>query len=274
MFVLLVVDESGLIHATLARIERKVDATLRTSSGLALRSFDAFMNMTQTSAGPNKPKQDKIRKDYYDLCGITEDPNDQSKSLECCVLTGRTGGGRKKALKLAHLVPASASEDILNTIKLPNDEHGVWSLRNVLLLSWNIEHYYDRKKLSFVPHPLQQNMYMMKIWDQDIGKELIYDEAVDEIESGDSTIGYYENRCLNLTMNNGTILEPFKRCLSYQMFVCFASTNLSADMAPDDFASHSDGSWVTTREDLLVLRKSVEKVIDEETLGEQADGMD
>jgi len=140
-----------------------------------------------------------------------------------------------------------------------------------LLLSWNIEHYYDRKKLSFIPHPFHNNTYVLKIWDKEVGNELIYNGAEDENEAGDSTIGYYENRCLKLKLDNGVTLEPFKRCLSYQMFVSFASTNLSNDHVPDDFATHIDGNWSAKREDLLVLRKSLEKVTIEEALKERAE---
>jgi hypothetical protein len=90
------------------RIERKVDVSLRTSFGLALTAFDAYGNMTQTSAGNNKQRQEEIRRNYYDYCGITKDPNDKEKSPAICVLTGRSGDGNKNTLKLAHLVPASA----------------------------------------------------------------------------------------------------------------------------------------------------------------------
>jgi hypothetical protein len=243
------------------------------SASLALRAFDAFSNMTETSAGKNKPKQEEIRKRYYDSCGLSNDPNKEGATLNFCVLTGRNGEGRKNTLKLAHLVPASANVDVLNTLKLSNDKNGVWSLRNVLLLSWNIEFYYDRKKLSFVPHPLLENTYILKLWDKDVRNELIYEDAVDRVEEGDSKIGYYEGRCLQLTMPNGVILIPFKRCLSYQMFVSFASTNLLTDRAPTDFGSDND-DWLSKRTDLLMARKSLEKVIDteaEESLEEQCE---
>lgn len=124
------------LASALSRIEgkiditqRKIDITQRTTFEFALRSFDAYGNMTQTSGGNKKPLQEKIRKDYFEFCGIcnTNDPHDESKTLACCVLTGRTGEGRQKTLKLAHLVPASTSRDILRTIRLSNDENGVWS---------------------------------------------------------------------------------------------------------------------------------------------------
>jgi hypothetical protein len=250
--------------AALARIERKVDANSRLTAGSSLRTFDAYSNMTQTSAGQNKPNQEAIRNKYFDFCGITKDANDLAKTRACCVLTGRNGEGRK-VLKLAHLVPASSSSNILNTLRLPNDENGVWSLRNVLLLCEKIEHYFDRKKLSFVPSPLYNNVYILKIWDEEIRNELLYDGATDIDDPGDSTIGYYENRCLNLTMPNGNVLSPFKRCLSYQVFMSFASSKLKKCDVPADFASDIGKDWNNLRNDLLITRSSLETAIAEET---------
>jgi hypothetical protein len=251
------------VLSTLMRIERKVDVSLRTSFGLALTAFDAYVNMTQTSAGNNKPRQEEIRRNYYDHCGITKDPNDKGKSPAICVLTGRTGDGNKKTLKLAHLVPASAPASILETLKLSNDENGIWSLRNVLLLCWNIEYYFDRKKLSFVSNPLYENTYTLKLWDDAVGDELIYPGAED-IEVGDRFIKFYVGRPLNLLMPNGVTLVPFKRCLSYQMFVSFAATKLPTADAPQDFVSDIDG-WLAKRDDLMVSRRSLEMTVAKET---------
>lgn len=255
------------ILSSLKRIEGKVDASTeslnaltRTSTDATLRGFDAYDNMTQTSAGANKSRQEEIRKLYFDHCGITKDPNNETKALACCVLTGRTGGGNKGTLKLAHLVPASAAAHILETLKLSNDEYGIWSLRNVLLLCSKIEYYFDRKKLSFEPHPLLENTYTLKLWDKAVARELIYEGAEDEAVEGDSTIGFYVGRPLNLAMPSGAVLTPFKRCLAYQMFVSFASTSLRTDDAPADFASDIEG-WFDKRRDLLLLRKSLEKAV-------------
>jgi hypothetical protein len=100
---------------TLARIEMKVDVALRTSASIAIRHFDAYFNMAPTNAGANDPRQEKIRRDYFDYCGIasgiTDKPGSSSSGSEIvnepnparCVLTGRSG-----ELQLTHLVPASA----------------------------------------------------------------------------------------------------------------------------------------------------------------------
>lgn len=248
---------------------------MRNTAINSLRSFDAYWNMTETSNGANKSQHENFRLQYFEYCGITKNPYNTTKSLARCVLTGRSGEGRKETLKLAHLIPVSTSEEIRSTLNISNDQNGIWSFRNCLLLCWNIEYYYDRKKLSFVPHPLQNNTYMLKIWDATIRNEPIYEGAVDENESGDSTIGYYENCCLKLQMENGIKLVPFKRCLSNQMFVCFASTKLSNQFVPPGFSSDTDRQKCSfKRDDLLVLRKGLQKVIMEESLEEHGELID
>eukprot|EP01035_Chromulina_nebulosa_P037409 gene37409-50487_t len=249
---------------SLPRIEGKVEVSLRTSASIAIRNYNAYLNMTQTSAGLNKSRQESIRKDYYDFCGVTDKPGGSSSSSKDnqarCVLTGRSG-----KLKLAHLVPASANEDIRICLKLNNDEAGIWSLKNVLLLSFDIERAFDRTRLSFEPHPLQQNTYILKIWDPSVRDELIWQDANVERVAGDNTIGFYEGHSLQLNMPNGATLTPFKRCLSYQHFMCYlASKERSLQDPPPEFGSDIGGVWTTKRNDLLVLKRSLEKAIDEE----------
>lgn len=108
----------------MSRMEGKLDATMRVAAEFSLKAFDAYCNMTQTSAGQNQEKQKALRSLYFDFCNITEVPNAAEKSLACCVLTGRSGDGRKDTLKLAHLVPASTSQEILDVLNLSNDENG------------------------------------------------------------------------------------------------------------------------------------------------------
>eukprot|EP01036_Dinobryon_divergens_P041596 gene41596-55150_t len=125
-------------------------------------------------------------------CGITDKPcsssSISSKAKPArCVLTGRSG-----ALKLAHLVPASANEDILRCLKLRNDEAGIWSVRNALLLALDFARAFHRTRLSFEPHPLQQNTYKLKIWDPSVRDELVWQGATVEKVTGDNTIGFYE----------------------------------------------------------------------------------
>ena len=239
------------------RIEQKLDVSLRASFMLSLRSFDAYENMTQTSAGKNSAKQIEIKTRYYNYCGISTAPDETNMmQRDFCVLTGRSG-----KLKLAHLVPASASEDIRKTLQLSNDHNGIWSIRNVLLLCWNIEQAFDRKKLSFVQNPLRSDLYTMTIWDDDIRSELIWDGAKVESEASDNTIGFYDGRPLILQMKNGVKLEPFKRCLSYQHFLCILYSRLRTGDPPTDFASEIGDKWICKRSDLLVLRASLDKQV-------------
>jgi hypothetical protein len=248
--------------AVLARIEnnfhstmRKVDVIMRTTAAITFRNFDAYDKMTETSAGKTQKKQEDIRKKYYDHCGISDDRNKEGTTQATCVLTGRSG-----KLKLAHLLPASADSDIQKTLRLSNDEYGVWSLRNVMLLSWNIEYYFDRKKLSFIQSPLYNDVFILKIWDSEVRDSLIFDGAKVFSMEGDNKIGFYENRQLQLIMPNGVKLQPFKRCLSYQAFVSFYNTNLLNDAVPSDFGSDNE-TWLSKREDMLVMRKSLEKEV-------------
>lgn len=250
---------------SLPRIEGKVEVALRTTAELSIRNFDAYYNMTQTSAGDNKPKQESIRMKYYNFCRITNTPgissssNNNENTQARCVLTGRSG-----KLKLAHLVPASANEDIRNCLKLSNDDDGIWNLRNVLLLSFDIEKAFDRKKLSFEPHPLEQNTYTLKIWDSSVRDELIWEGAEVEKVAGDNTIGFYEGHSLQLHMPSGVTLTPFKRCLSYQHFMCYLTSKERSILEPPELSSDIGAQWPAKRNELLVLKRSLEKAILEE----------
>ena len=244
----------------LKKSDEKFDAVIRISAASTFRAFDAYDLMTETSKGKSGPKQEKIRIQYYDHCGISNDPDKEGSSPASCVLTNRRG-----KLKLAHLLPASTRPNILETLKISEDEFGLWSIRNVLLLCWNIEKYFDKKKLSFLQSPLQSNIFLLKIWDPTVAEELIFDGAKEESVRGDNKIGFYEDKPLQLVMPNGIELQPFKRCLSYQAFICFWDSQLLNDAVPRDFSSFDETqTWLSKRGDLLLLRKSLQKTIDQE----------
>ena len=238
-------------------LKKKLDTSLRTTTALTLSHFNAYDSMTQTSAGQNKPKQEHLRMIFYDNYKITNDLIKDGCGQARCTLTGRSG-----KLKLTHLVPASAKLGIRQMLKLRDED--IWSFRNVLLLSVNIELAFDRLRLSFSP-TLRRNSYFMKIWDNDVKQELIWDNATETLDGrGDHKIGYYEGKELELEMHAGK-LEPFKRCLSYHEFMCFAKSERPLTDAPEDFSSDIGDMWSQMRGDLLVMRKSLEKNISEET---------
>ena len=107
----------------------------------------------------------------------------------------------------------------------------IWSFRNVHLLSFNIERAFDTCQISFVPHPLRENSYYMKVWNDKVRDVLIWDEAeVSEAGTKDNTIGHYENHLLNLEMRSGG--------LSYQNFICFYKSPVREEAV--DFSSELD----------------------------------
>eukprot|EP01031_Cornospumella_fuschlensis_P036618 gene36618-44421_t len=219
--------------------------------------------MSETSAGKNKPKQEQLRMTYYDEYGLSDDPTKKPGTARArCALTGRSG-----KLKLAHLLPASSDADIKNSLKISSGDDGIWSFRNVLLLSWNIEYYFDRKKLSFVQNALHADQFDLKIWDSAVAQELIFDGAEVSSFEGDNKIGYCVGRPLNLVMPNGKILQPFIRCLSYQAFMSFCAAKLLHGDIPNDFSSDYEGNqdWLSKRRDFLVMRKSLDKIIESES---------
>ena len=137
----------------------------------------------------------------------------------------------------------------------------------MLLLSWCIEEAFDRLRISFSAHPLQNDVFVMKVWDDSVRNELIWEGAQVLAVEGDNTIGYYEGASLILALPNSTTrLQPFKRALSYQEFMCFAQTTQPIRDCPGDFSSTDFGeSWTQKRGDLLVLRQALNKEIDQET---------
>ena len=235
--------------------------SLRSIASMALRSFDAFNNMSQTSQGNHKELQNIFRRDYYNNYNLTDDLNKvktESKQQAVCALTQQP-----EKLKLAHLVPVSTSCDIRATLKLSGNE--IWSFRNALLLSWNIKAAYDRKRLSFVEVPLHIGHYCLQIWDESVKYELIFENAKVMRDDGDNMIGFYEGKFLNLNLDNNQKLNPFRRCLSYQALVSFLSSD--EVNAPTDFSSLTGEEleeWERKKEDILMFRSNLDRVIEEE----------
>jgi hypothetical protein len=196
-----------------------------------------------------------------------ESPIQNSGKVQAvCALTGRAG-----RLKLAHIVPASTSEDIRRVLKLPDDETGIWSCRNVLLLCCNIERAFDSLRISFSSNPLNERVYTMRVWDFTVRSELIWENATRHAIDGDNTIGHYETHGLQLRLTNDLQLDPFKRALCYQEFMCFARSRLPSDQCPRDFSSDIGEDWIMKRNDLLVIRSSLDKVIENETAATAGD---
>ena len=241
----------------------KTCVVLRAAAQITFQNFNAYDTMTQTSAGLKKGNEEKLRKEYFDHCGITSDEGDakaNGKAHALCLLTKRNG-----KLKLAHILPASTHKRIRDVLQITDED--IWSFRNVLLLSENTEKAFDRNQLSFVPHPLLLNQYVLKFWDESVKKEEIWNGAKQLNVENDNLIGFYEGLPLNLRMENGVHLVPFKRCLSYQNFICFFKSKLSTHFVPDDFSSvlGEPNGWKIQRDDFLLMRADLDKDIVSET---------
>lgn len=249
------------LAATTAALAARTDVALRAICSISFRDFNAYDQMTATSASIKKDSQKKLRTEYFEHCGITmnrDTAKADGKVIAFCVLTGRADSARN--LKLAHLVPAATKQDIKTALQLQHED--IWGFRNVLLLSWNIERAFDKCQISFVPNPLHENSYSMKIWDDIVRDTPIWDGA-EVLVAGtkDNTIGYYEDKYLNLNMENGITLVPFKRCLSYQNFICFYKSAVVEQ--PNDFSSelgNPDG-WAIQRNNLMSMRFTLERDI-------------
>jgi hypothetical protein len=258
-----------------ATADQNVKTALQSVAQLNISEFDAYAVMTQTSNGFNKKKHVEWRTKYYEACNITTYNQDAVSTSEkkrkivdvagkvqaCCLVTGFNG-----ELKLAHLLPASTTQKIRKLLKMQDDETGIWSLRNSLLLSEKIEYYFNRKKISFIPHPLRMNSYTLKIWDVAIFNTLIYNEAIEKVVgSGDNTIGYYEGREITLRMNNDFELKPFKRVLAYQNFLCFSYHQFNHSAALNDFDREiTDNEWLEMIEKKSLLLKDIARECNEE----------
>ena len=244
----------------IAPLTAQISVALRLLAASAFKSFDAYDTMTQTSRGRNQSRQIDLRGDFYDRHHISDSPvlvQDNGEPVEnprqqaVCAVTGRRG-----RLKLAHLVPASVSQEIMETLHLRYED--VWGFQNVILMGHNIEDAYDRCKLSFQRHPLHDHHYYMKIWDDSVRETLIWDGAKAINDPNDNRIGFYENRTFNLSLFNS-----FRRCLSYHNFVCFYKSNLRNEYVPPDYASlvGDPDSWTIKRDDLMQLRSDLDRDI-------------
>jgi hypothetical protein len=248
----------------LEKMTKQTEVSLRATTQICFKSFNAYDTMTQTSNGKNATKQKDLRKAFFDHFGITNEVEaiiGGGKVQAVCSLTGRFGS---KKVKLAHLVPASVKEDIRDTLRLTEED--IWSFRNVILLSENLEMCYDRNQLSFEPVPLYCNRFRMKIWDEGIKGKLIWENAEVVKTDGDNTIGYYEGKELNLSMSIDKCMKPFKRCLSYQNFICFFRSKLSTKETPEDFSSDlgNPDNWKIKRDDFMMMRLALEKATESE----------
>jgi len=189
-------------RAEIAELRIAVSQQAALTYEIAFRDFNAYLNMTETTADTVEKLADIFRGRY----GI--EPNES-----VCFLTGIRG-----SLKLAHIVPRSTKSNILDFLELSHAD--INDVRNLVFLCWNIEHSYDRLKVSFVPRSRTDDTLVLKIWDDSVRKMPVFDGADKEkhmkLYNGKVYIGDYENEALQLKMPNNAVHNPYRRCFAYQ----------------------------------------------------------
>jgi len=141
------------------------------------------------------------------------------------------------------------------------------NLRNLIFLSNNIEAAFDAMKLSFVPHDILHDALRMKIWDESVRHEPIFDGST-------LTIGEFEEQALNFSVegSDGVTREnlPFRRCFAYQALMCFCrhATDLTAKPPNDSRRSETLLEYEALRKRLLEMRATLQRQQERETAEE------
>lgn len=181
--------------------------------------------------------------------------------------------GERDHVVCAHILPFSTKHHVQKSLGMLDNLN---DFRNLLWLCKGIEHCFDKMLLSFVPdksNPLLANRYRIHLW-----TETILDIRLDN-SPFPPTIS---TRCIKDIKDN--IIDfsaighnPFRRCLSYQAFMCYWKWKTYADddvniIEPEDFdLSDYDGDFKAKRSEYLEtylkdLRDELEE--EEEEVGE------
>lgn len=146
-----------------------------------------------------------------------------------CMLAGETVPPDQ--IKLAHILPRSTKAHIFR--KLGMESSDINDIRNLLLLSKNVEEAFDSMKISFVARVNSEfrKELIMHVWDNSVLEKPIYPGST-------RNIGEFIDQPLNLQMNADQVHMPFKRCLSFQAFMChwkWSKEGRTGLIEPEDF---------------------------------------
>ena len=159
-------------------------------------------------------KAENLKKEFFSFYNL-------GPTTAVCMVTGVNPPPVQHSsnLILAHIMPRSTTRIIREYVTIQLSD--IDSIRNCLLLSFNIERAFDELDISFVPsdNPFQADKFKLTVWNDTIRKKPIFPGAL-------QLIGEYDNSALNLVMNTVTVADaklhnPFKRALSYQAYMAF-----------------------------------------------------
>jgi hypothetical protein len=242
------------IKASNQEIKGLVSYSLSLSVEANFKCYNPWEHLSKKSGSKKETRINEHRQGFEIFYGMT-------KENQKCMLTG--GNGK---LKLAHLLPLNVSDAIAKSLDIKGRLN---DYRNCLLLSEHVEEAYDSLRISFVPsaNVLQENEFVMKIWD-----ETVLDEGIfNNVTTSNRKIGEFIDKPLEL-MVNGQVHRPFKRVLAFHNFICFMKWSIySGELKEDikDFGSEHKGSWLKDRDYYLnslqtrLVRDDVDEDVDD-----------
>lgn len=205
-------ERLDVVSVNVAKVSKELELQAKFTLEVAMMHFNAYQNVSQTSASKVEFLASTIRTDFG-IAGAK------------CALTGHERG-----VILAHILPRSAKQHIREMLGI-FDAELLNGPRNLIFLCENIEKKFDRLQLSFVTEmrgpPLREAL-VMKIWDDNIRDVPIY-------PGSSFTIGSYENHELNLNTGGSitTQYNPYRRCFAYQYLEAYLKNRRASNYAEE-----------------------------------------
>jgi len=186
-------------------------------------AFDAYETISKSSG--ISVNDANLRQTFLD--NYSGSVNENKKKVWCYL----TGYQQAKSVKLSHICPKTADGKIQKTLGLSEVDIKT-NFKNIILLSWNIKYYFDRKMLSFVQDIFPHDRLVLKIRDESICDIPIF-------KGSTKTIGDFNGKPLRFLKNH----EPYRRCFAYQE-LCAYNDNVRNKGYLDDFSSDGRRSKV------------------------------
>ena len=197
----------------------RLELLMTSTFEVVLRDHNAYDLMSETGATSAKIAKDN----YMDHFSLTED------NVKCA-LTGLRG-----KITMAHILPRRTKNLIRKNLCLAQTDMD--SHRNLVFLCANIEKAFDTMKISFVPQDVLHDALVMKIWDESVRGDRIFDGSP-------KTIGEFEHQALNFSVVGSDAVTreyaPFRRCFAYQTLMCFCRHSVLGDEPPSEERGSGD----------------------------------
>jgi len=236
------------------KVNNKILHLLSGTYEVVLRDFNAYDEMTEASLKGEKCKD--IFMDTFQL--NTGDVR--------CELTGKQG-----KCKLGHIVPRGARKHVRQCLHLRTFEMD--SVRNLVMLSTNIEMAFDRLQISFVPRDVLHDDLVLKIWDDDARDVPIFDTAREKI-------GDFENLPFQFDILRKADVDqyPFRRCFAYQALVAYLKNTDATDAQSPSLERLSNEfnsqDYKNTRDVMLRMHSDFRRQVQQEVSREREDEED